>query len=91
VVLIYCTGLGAVSPTLLSGTATPNSGTLYNASLPSVTIGGSNAVVSFAGLAPSFVGLYQINAVVPSVTGSSLPVIITAGSVTSNTVIMQVH
>jgi uncharacterized protein (TIGR03437 family) len=92
VVLIYCTGLGAVNPPLLSGTATPSNGTLYTASTPTVSIGGSNAFVSFAGLAPGFVGLYQINAVVPNVpAGSSVPVTLNAGSsVPSNTVIMQV-
>ncbi len=92
VVLIYCTGLGAVNPTLASGTATPSNGTLYNAAtVPTVSIGGSNAVVSFAGLAPGFVGLYQVNAVVPSITaGASVPVILTAGGVTSNTAIMPV-
>jgi uncharacterized protein (TIGR03437 family) len=91
VVSIYCTGLGVVNPPVASGTATPANGTLYNASPVTVTIGGSNAVVSFAGLAPGFVGLYQVNAVVPNIAaGNSVPVLITAGSVTSNSAIMQV-
>ena len=33
---------------------------------PTVTIGGMNATVQFAGLTAGFVGLYQVNAVVPS-------------------------
>ena len=33
---------------------------------PTVMIGGSKAIVSFSGLAPGFVGLYQVNAEVPA-------------------------
>ena len=31
-----------------------------------VTIGGSNATVTYAGLTPSYVGLYQVNVQVPT-------------------------
>jgi uncharacterized protein (TIGR03437 family) len=46
----------------------------------SVTIGDVNSpVVSFAGLAPGFVGLYQVNAQVPAnaPTGDAVPVVLT--------------
>jgi uncharacterized protein (TIGR03437 family) len=62
-VLIYCTGLGAVSSPPADGAAGNGQPTLIT---PTVMIGGTNATVSFSGLAPGFVGLYQVNAKVPS-------------------------
>jgi uncharacterized protein (TIGR03437 family) len=48
---------------------------------------------SFSGLAPSFVGLYQVNALVPAgvASGNAVPVTITIGNVTSNTVTIPVQ
>jgi len=50
-----------------------------------VTIGGHGMIVSYAGLAPGYVGLYQINLRVPGdrVQGDSLPVVVTIGGVSS--------
>ena len=59
---IFCTGLGATSPTV--GAGEPGAGETVTTPV-TATIGGVNASVSFAGLAPGFVGLYQVNAVVP--------------------------
>ena len=44
-----------------------------------VTIGGANAPVVFAGLAPGFVALYQVNVQVPSnaPVGSTVSVVLT--------------
>ncbi|SRR5579871_3954747 len=96
IVSIYCTGLGAVhdQDSLVDGYSTANS-TPFNGQLlttPTVTIGGANATVQYAGLAPSYVGLYQVNVVVPSgVSGSALNVVMTIGAATSNTVTMAVQ
>jgi uncharacterized protein (TIGR03437 family) len=87
-VLIYCTGLGAVSSGPADGAA--GSGQLTIAK-PIVSIGGTNAVVAFSGLAPGFVGLYQINAQVPSgLASGNQPVVITMGSTSSNSVLVPV-
>jgi uncharacterized protein (TIGR03437 family) len=58
-----------------------------------VTIGGQAAQVLFAGLAPGFVGLYQINAVVPAAVspGGSVTVVVTINNVSSNTVTIAVQ
>ena len=77
VVVIYCTGLGAVTPQVPTGSAAPTT-TLSQAVLPfAVTVGGKDAVADFAGLAPTFAGLYQINLEIPAdLTGASLPLVI---------------
>lgn len=87
VITIYTTGLGATSPAVATGVATPTD-RLYPVRVqPTVTIDGRNAEVLFAGLAPTFVGLYQLNVRVPQgvTAGSSVPVIITQEGVASNT------
>jgi uncharacterized protein (TIGR03437 family) len=35
-----------------------------------ISIGGMSATVSYAGLAPTFVGLYQFNVVIPNIAAS---------------------
>jgi minor extracellular serine protease Vpr len=62
VIMMFCAGLGAVNPTIASGVPANGEPTTIT---PTVTIGGLNAAVNFSGLAPGFVGLYQINAFVP--------------------------
>jgi uncharacterized protein (TIGR03437 family) len=91
-VLIYCTGLGAVSNQPATG-APALSDTLSWSATPMVTIGGLAANVQFSGLAPGYVGLYQVNAQVPtgSAAGSAVPVALSIGGVTSNTVTIAVQ
>lgn len=77
-VVIFCTGLGNTQPPLASGR--PANGE-QTTNLPTITIGGVNAPRAFSGLAPGFVGLYQVNAVVPAgVTGRVAIVITSAGN-----------
>jgi uncharacterized protein (TIGR03437 family) len=92
VVLIYCTGLGAVSNQPASGAPSPSNPPATTTTTPTVMIGGAPAQVSFSGLAPGFVGEYQVNALVPpnSAAGDAVPVVISIGGKTSNTVTMAV-
>jgi uncharacterized protein (TIGR03437 family) len=81
-IIAYFTGGGAVSPAVADGAAGDS-----NASVGSVTatIGSQPATVTFAGLAPGFVGLWQANITVPSVSSTAdLPLTISAGGQTSN-------
>jgi uncharacterized protein (TIGR03437 family) len=65
--VIYCNGLGAVNPAVPTGTAAPLSGPPSQTVNPvTLTIGGVNSAVAFAGLVPGYPDLYQVNAVVPS-------------------------
>ena len=90
---IYCSGLGAVSNPPVSGAASPGTTLSTTTTVPSVTVGGVPATPTFSGLAPGFVGLYQINLAVPAATaaGNSVPIVITMGGVTSNTVTIAVQ
>jgi uncharacterized protein (TIGR03437 family) len=92
-IAIFCTGLGPVQPPVPSGTPGPSNPLSQTTTTPTVTIGGIPAVVNFAGLAPTFAGLYQINAQVPQgvAPGNAVPVVVSIGGVVSNTVTIAVQ
>ncbi|MGD0046950.1 MAG: family 20 glycosylhydrolase [Bryobacteraceae bacterium] len=91
-VSIYCTGLGAVTDQPPTGAPAPVTPLAETTTKPTVVIGGAPASVQFSGLAPGLVGAYQVNAVVPSssATGDAVPVTISIGGITSNTVTIAV-
>jgi uncharacterized protein (TIGR03437 family) len=82
VLVIYATGLGQTNPAGLTGYPAPGSPLSSALSAASVTLGGMNLPVSYAGLAPGEVGVYQINVTVPGniPTGLGLPLNINQGS-----------
>jgi uncharacterized protein (TIGR03437 family) len=89
-VVIFCTGLGAVVPAPQDGAPAPGAA---QTTLPaSVTIGGAPAHVDYAGLSPGFVGLYQINAQVPSgLAPGNQAVIITMNGIQSSIALLPVQ
>jgi uncharacterized protein (TIGR03437 family) len=81
---LYATGLGA----------TTNRGGLdYANQQPTVTIGGQDCPVTYAGRAPGYVGLDQINCIVPAGLGvnAAAPVIVTSGARSSNLATLAVQ
>jgi len=62
---IFLTGLGLTFPTVESGVASPVDPLAAAIFPPLVTVGGVPLLIQFAGLVPGYVGLYQIDAVVP--------------------------
>jgi uncharacterized protein (TIGR03437 family) len=92
-VSIFCTGLGPVNNQPASGASASGNPLSVTLLTPTVTIGRASAVVNFSGLAPGYVGLYQINAQVPldSTAGRSVPVEVRIGSFTSNTAYIAVQ
>lgn len=91
-VSIFCTGLGAVSNQPATGAAAQASLLSMTSTNPTVTVGGVNAAVVFSGLAPGFVGLYQVNVQVPmgSPSGDVVPVVLTIGGATATTITIAV-
>jgi adhesin/invasin len=91
-VVIYCTGLGAVSPPVPEGTPAPSLPLSNTVNPVTVTIGGQDAPVQFSGLTPGFPGLYQVNAVVPDgLSGDQIPVIVTVAGQSSPPVTIAVQ
>lgn len=68
IISFYATGLGAVSPAVAAGRPAPTSPLSNLTGGLGVVIGGLSSAVSFAGLAPGYAGLYQINAQIPPTT-----------------------
>ena len=91
--LIFCTGLGPVQPEVASGDVAPTAEPLARTiSPPMVNIAGIAADVTFSGLAPGFVGLYQVNLQVPAgVPSGTQEVEIIINGVPSNTVTIAVQ
>jgi uncharacterized protein (TIGR03437 family) len=89
-VQIFATGLGSVSPAIPSGQpagSEPPSATVLPAR---VLMNGTPATVVFAGLAPGFPGLYQVNVAVPELEPGVAEVSLTIGGVASPPVTIAV-
>jgi uncharacterized protein (TIGR03437 family) len=83
---IYATGLGRTSPPVDTGMPAPANPLPAAIIIPDVTLGGTSLNISYAGLAPGEVGVYQINATVPGKVplGMDIPLVIDqAGAATA--------
>jgi uncharacterized protein (TIGR03437 family) len=81
---LFATGLGAVSPAVPAGSAVP-SGTISNViSTVTASVGGESAQVIFAGLAPGYAGLYQVNVILPALPPGEYASQITVDGISSN-------
>ncbi|MBI3695057.1 MAG: hypothetical protein HY238_09505, partial [Acidobacteria bacterium] len=65
VLVLYASGLGPVNATVASGAAGPSDPLARASRNQRAAVGGFPAQVLFAGLAPGFVGLFQINLQLP--------------------------
>jgi uncharacterized protein (TIGR03437 family) len=82
-IVIYASGLGPVKDGPATGAAAPMDRLVECQQYPSVDIGGKGGHVIFAGLAPGFVGAYQVNVEVPAglSPGSARVTIVAGGEV----------
>jgi uncharacterized protein (TIGR03437 family) len=80
---VYLTGQGLVDQPVATGAAAPIRTVSNTLAQTAATIGGAAATVSFSGLAPGFVGLGQVNLLVPDLPAGDQPVIVTIGGVAS--------
>jgi uncharacterized protein (TIGR03437 family) len=83
---VYLTGLGQTTPALDAGLPAPSDPLALALTQPTINLGGVSLPVSYAGLTPGQVGVYQINVSVPrnAPTGLAIPLNITQGGVTTS-------
>jgi uncharacterized protein (TIGR03437 family) len=92
-IVVYFTGGGPVQggSALITGHAAPSSVTYPLTESYSATIGGINAPIVFIGLAPGFVGLYQVDIQIPTIAAGSHNLILTVGGTASNTTVVSTN
>jgi uncharacterized protein (TIGR03437 family) len=95
VLQLYLTGAGPTDPSLAPGEAADPFGNplVLTQTEPTVTINARPARVLFSGMAPGYVGLWQINVEIPAdtPTGPPVPLQVTAGGRSSNIVTISVQ
>jgi len=94
VVTLYMNGLGPVTNGPASGEFASSTALTYTKAKDTVvTIGGQPATVLFTGLAPTFPGLYQVNAIVPAgISAGTVPISLTiAGATTAKALTLPVN
>ena len=83
-IVVFLTGLGAVSPAFPDGAPAPGAEPFARTVDQSVSVefGGEAGTVSYSGAAPGFVGLYQINVQAPATAfiGPAIPLTISTGN-----------
>ena len=84
------TGGGELDNKVATGVGAPSSPLSRLLQPITATIGGQPATISFAGLTPGFVGLIQVNLVVPALASGSYPVVLKANAFTSNAPLITV-
>lgn len=89
-ILLFGTGQGAVSPATPTGAAASADPLSWATAKVTGTVGGLAADVLFAGMAPGFAGLCQVNLKVPAGVTGAAPVTVTVAGVASNTVVVWV-
>ena len=83
VIVVYLTGVGAVTNTPLDGFGAPVKPLAYATLTASASIGGQDAPIQFLGLTPYFAGLAQANIQVPQLPAGDYPLIITVNGAAS--------
>jgi uncharacterized protein (TIGR03437 family) len=92
ILTIYLAGMGLTDVAVQTGQVGPSDPLAHPTVAPAVTVNGEQAQISFAGLTPQAVGLYQINFTVPSdAPPGNLQLVVTQANAQSNvsTLIVQ--
>jgi len=91
IISIYCTGLGAVNPPAQTGAVPPDPPS-QTVNPVQVSIAGVTVQPLYAGVAPGFPGLYQINAQIPAgIQSGTQPLEIVQNGSASNSVTVAVQ
>jgi uncharacterized protein (TIGR03437 family) len=83
-------GSGPVTPVLDDGSPAPDSPLSRETLTTTVTVGGAPGQLLFAGMAPGFVGLVQVDFYVPHLPAGDYPIQVSIGAVQSNTPVVSV-
>jgi len=86
----YLIGSGPVAPAVIDGVPVAASPLTKETLTTTVTVGGIQAQVPFAGMAPGFVGLVQIDFQVPDLPAGDYPIQVGIGTAQSNTAVITV-
>jgi uncharacterized protein (TIGR03437 family) len=91
--VVYATGLGAVTGLVNAGDAAPVDPLAMVTTPPTVTLGGMPLPILYAGLVPGFAGLYQINVSIPwnPPEGIQVPLTIEQGGYSTTLPVRVVH
>ncbi len=92
-IMFFVSGMGLTDNPVASGQPSPGSPNLARPTdSPKLTLNGTNIPVSFAGLIPTLVGLYQVNFQVPANTpNGDLQLVLTQTGGQSNETVLPVH
>jgi uncharacterized protein (TIGR03437 family) len=89
---IYLVGMGSTTIPVASGNPGPGSPFATTTINPVITVNNEVATVSFSGLIPGLVGVYQVNFAVPSdAPNGDLTLILVENAFTSNSGLLPVH
>ena len=76
---------------MATGAASPGTNLATPLVMPTLTLGGENVPILFAGLTPGLVGLYQVNFQVPSdAANGDLQLVVSQGGMKSNSTVLPV-
>jgi uncharacterized protein (TIGR03437 family) len=90
-VILYLTGQGALCTPLSTGYPAPPAPFLYPTADVQASIGGAAAQVPFAGLVPGWVGILQMNLLVPNAPSGEQPLEIAIGGVSANPTTLSIQ
>jgi uncharacterized protein (TIGR03437 family) len=90
-VVVYLTGQGAVEPRVATGAAASADQLAVCVAPVVAKVGGIEARIEFAGLAPGFVGLLQINLQVPEVADGEQRLEVTIGGAVANPAVLSIR
>jgi uncharacterized protein (TIGR03437 family) len=89
-VTAYLTGQGLVDPPVTTGDIAPSSPFSFPVAPVVIKIGGVTAVVQYDGLAPGFVGLLQLNVLIPDVPAGELSFEANIGGVSDASAVISI-